>query len=94
MTASTAGVLTPACLDNEGRLQNLPRCHDASRQRLKGEVRGGLDFILRDAPQAVIEWVMQESGDCGGGLALSYMVTEVIWSAQLSASLACTPIEL
>ena len=35
-----------AGLDDVGRLQSLARCHDASLQRLKVGVRGGLDLIL------------------------------------------------
>ena len=41
-----AGAEAPAGLDDVGRLQSLPRCHDASLQRLKVGMRGGLDFIL------------------------------------------------
>ena len=45
-----AGAGTLACLDDVGRLQSLPRCSDASLQRLEAGVRDGLDFTLQDAP--------------------------------------------
>ena len=63
-----------ACFGNAGCFQTLPRCHDASLQRLKVGVRGSLDLILQNALKAVIERVEV------WGLGRSHLVSpHVIW---------------
>ena len=77
-----AGAEALACLDDVGRLQTLPRYHDASLQRLKVGVRGGLDLTLQDARHAVIERVEVEELR-----RLHPLSPEVIWPAQLLCQL-------